>query len=88
VHDVVFIIAMLWLMGLVALLIGFAARARRLAHQMVALDAIALVFIAALALVAIAQREPGYLDVALVLALLGFVQTVGIGRLVQGRRDL
>jgi multisubunit Na+/H+ antiporter MnhF subunit len=87
-HDVVFVIAMLWLLALVGMLIAHAVRTRRLVDRVLALDSVVLVFVAALAVVGIEQGEPGYFDVAVVLAMLGFVQTVATVRLVERRKDL
>ena len=40
-----------------------------------------------MALVAIHRKEAGFLDIALVIAALGFVQTVAIVRLITGREE-
>lgn len=39
-------------------------------------------------ILAISHHQPGFLDIALVLAMLGFVQTVAAARLIERRRDL
>ena len=87
-HDVVFVTAIVWLMLLAGLLIRFAIRARHLVDRLLALDSVVLLFVAALTMVAIEQDEVGYLDVAIVLAMLGFVQTVAMVRLTERREDL
>ena len=87
-HTWVYELAIVWHIGLVALLVGFALRTRRLVDRVVALDTLALVFVAALAIVALRRHSAHYLDVALVLALLGFAQTVATARLLERREDL
>lgn len=75
-HDVVFSFAMSWIALLVALLLYRAVRARRITDRLVALDALSALFVASLTVIAVERGTAGYLDVALMLALLGFTQTV------------
>jgi multicomponent Na+:H+ antiporter subunit F len=84
-HDVVFIIAAIWLIALSAALAVIAAGARSVARKLIAFDTLSYVLVAALAVIAIHRAEAGFLDIALVIAALGFVQTVAVTRLVTGR---
>lgn len=87
-HDWAFHIAFLGQIALVAVLAVHASRARAMIDRAVALDTLPLVFVAALALVAVRRREPAYLDIALVLALVGFAATVATTRFLSSREDL
>jgi multisubunit Na+/H+ antiporter MnhF subunit len=87
-HTWVYQLAILWHIGLVAVLVGSALRTPRLVDRLVALDSLALVFVAALALIALHRHSPHDLDIALVLALLGFAQTVATARVLERRKDL
>lgn len=84
-HEAVFVLTMLWLVALCAGLAVYAGRTRDLGRQAIALDALSYVLVFALAILAIERREAGFLDVALVIGALGFVQTVALARLVTGR---
>jgi len=80
VHEAVFYLAIAWLSALAAVTVVLAARARSLASRVLALDTLTLQLVAALVLVAHAERSPAYLDAALVLALLSFVGTLAAAR--------
>ena len=82
-HAVVYQVVVMWHIGLIAVLTVHALRARSTVVRAIALDTLALVFVATLAVVGIRRGEAGYLDVALALALLGFAQTVGTARFVE-----
>lgn len=82
-HDAVFVVAIAWAMVLVLTLIGFATVTRSIMTRTLALEVLSLVMVAALAVVAIERNEAGYLDIALVLAMLGFAQTIATLRLVE-----
>lgn len=75
-HEAVFLFALSWIALLVGLLLYRAVRAERTTDRLVALDALSVMFVAALTCIAVERGQPGYLDVALMLALLGFTQTV------------
>lgn len=79
-HDAVFQLVMAWQLVLVAVLALRGARARSLVGRAIALDTLALVFVSALALLATERARAGYLDVALVIAMLGFAQTIATAR--------
>lgn len=75
-HHAVFVFALSWIALLSALLLYRAVRARRTTDRLVALDALSTMFVGSLTILAVEREFAGYLDVALMLALLGFTQTV------------
>ena len=83
-HDVVFYGAVVWLMGLLGVLVVLAVRGRSTLDVILALDTLALVFVALLGLFGAWRGITGYLDAALVLALVSFVQTVAATRFHSG----
>lgn len=84
--DWIFVPVMAWHAVLLLLLLVQAARAHGLLARLIAFDAASVVFLSALVVLAVERREPVYLEIALVLAMLVFVQTVAAGRLLE-RRD-
>ena len=87
-HDAVFILTAAWLIVLCALLAVVAARSPSVVQKVVAFDTLSYLLVGILALVAVHRKEAGFLDIALVIAALGFVQTVATARLLERRRDL
>jgi multicomponent Na+:H+ antiporter subunit F len=87
-HEPVFRAVILWQVVLMLLLVFGALRARTVVVRALALDTLNLVLVASLAVIAIHREQPGFLDVALVLAMLGFTQTVATARISERRRDL
>lgn len=85
-HDEVFYVALVWLMGLVGVLVGVSVRARSTLDVVLALDSLALVFVAMLGLFSAWRGVTGYLDAALVLAIVSYVQTVAATRQHTGTR--
>ena len=85
-HQAVFHIAMVWLIGLLVSLAVFALRTRSAVPRILALDVLAIVFSTALALIGIQRGEAGYFDVALIMAMLGFVQTVAAARYTENHQ--
>lgn len=83
--DWVLDVAIIWHAGLILLLLIHAVRARKLADRIVAFDALSVVFVATLSVLAVRRQEGYYLDIALVIAMLGFVQTVAFSRLAERR---
>jgi multisubunit Na+/H+ antiporter MnhF subunit len=75
-HPTVFILAIAWCFVLIALLAFHAVRARDTVDKLLALDTLSLVFIAALTIFALHRGRSAYLDVALMLALIAFAQTL------------
>ena len=84
--DWIFTTVMAWHAMLLLLLLVQAARARGLLARLISFDAASVVLLSALVVLAVERREPVYLEIALVLAMLVFVQTVAAGRLLE-RRD-
>lgn len=85
-HDSLFYLVMSWLVLLVGLLAYRAVRARGTTDRVIALDTLSYVFVAALTVLAIERQLAGYLDVALMLALLSFTQAVAASRYVLAGR--
>lgn len=79
-HELWFTLVTSWLVLLLALLALRAVRATRITDRILALDVLSFVFVATLSLMAIKRDLEGYLDVALMLALLAFIQTVSSSR--------
>ena len=86
--DWIFIPVMAWHAVLLLLLLVHAVRSDALLTRLIAFDTASLVFLSALIVIAIERREAAYLDIALVLAMLVFVQTVAAGRLLEQRDPL
>jgi multicomponent Na+:H+ antiporter subunit F len=84
-HLSVFYVVILIHLVLVAALVVYTVRCDGMLRRVLALDALAVVFVSALVLVAIHRDEPGYADVALAMAMLGFVQTVATVRFLERR---
>ncbi|RKH35592.1 monovalent cation/H+ antiporter complex subunit F [Corallococcus sicarius] len=85
-HETFFTLDILWMVGLLGALVLLASRQRSTADVLMAVDTLGLVICAVLALYGATRGEPGYLDAALVLALLSFVQTVAGARYVHHGR--
>lgn len=75
-HEWVFIAATLDLLLLVAVLGGYGLRTESLIHRVLALDTLSLVLVALFCVVGYRMRLASILDLALVVAMLGFIQTV------------
>lgn len=84
-HDTVFLVAIVWLVALAGVVTVVAARVEPVAGRLVALDTLSYLLVAALAAVTAHRGEAGFLDIALAIAALGFIQTVAVARLVAGR---
>ncbi len=87
-HDVVYRVVVLWQLALASVLTVYAVVTRRAIHRAMSLEALSVVVVVVLIALAIRQRSPDYLDVAVAMALLGFVQAVAVARLVSKRKDL
>jgi multicomponent Na+:H+ antiporter subunit F len=81
--PVVFTLALLSL----ALFLAFVrlAQGPSLADRVVALDLISTLAVGIIAVYTIAAKQPAFLDAAIVVALVGFVATVGFARYVEQR---
>ena len=79
-HESVFLVASVWMTGLLVIAVTVVIRARTTLTRILALDAVTLVLVALLILLADARRSPYYLDAALMLALLSFISTIAAAR--------
>lgn len=86
-HSTVLDIALVCQLALAALLTGYAAASRSLVQRLLLLDVLALVLVAALTLLGLRREQAAYLDLALVLALLGFAQTAAVARFLEQRGE-
>ena len=77
--------------GMVILAVGLAfvrlARGASLPDRVVALDMMTVAIVAFCGLAAIRSDDRAFLDVALVLALVGFLATVALARFAERRKD-
>lgn len=83
-----FQLAVLWLAGLILILTLYVLRCRRATDRLVGFDALSTVFVAVLGVLGVHRQEAFYFDIALVVAMLGFVQTVATVRLLEQRREI
>jgi multicomponent Na+:H+ antiporter subunit F len=79
-HGVVFYAAAAWLTVLLAVGVVAVIRVSSTAGRILALDMLTLILAALLVLYGDAQRNPYYIDAALILALLAFVGTLAAAR--------
>ncbi|MFP2898358.1 monovalent cation/H+ antiporter complex subunit F [Corallococcus sp. 4LFB] len=79
-HETFFTLAIVWMVGLLGALVLLASRQRSAADVLMSADTLGLVICAVLGLYGATRGEAGYLDAALVLALLSYVQTVAGAR--------
>lgn len=79
-HELVFYGAMIWMMGLLSVCVGFVIRSRSALVRVMALDTLTLVLVALLILYSTTTQTSFYLDAALVLSLLSFVSTIVAAR--------
>ncbi len=84
--DWIFTLAMTWHAVLFVLLAVAAIRARGMLFKVIAFDAVSIVFISALVVLAAYRQEVRFLEIALVLAMLAFTQTLAAARLLTARR--
>lgn len=85
-HETFFTLAIVWMVGLLGALVLLASRQRSAADVVMSVDTLGLVICAVLALYGATRGEAGYLDAALVLALLSYVQTVAGARFLHHGR--
>ncbi len=81
-------VLIVWQLGLVCLLALDTLRASLTLNRSVALSALGPMATAILALVAITRGEALYLDIALVVAMLGVAQTLTVTRTAEKHREL
>lgn len=78
--DFIFYLGMIWMTGLLITTIVLVIRARTAMTRILALDTLALVLIALLALYTVTTETSYYLDAAILLALLSFIATLVASR--------
>ena len=86
-HDAVGHALLVWQLGLFAALCLHALATGSTVGRALALSTLGLVVVAALALLGAARGRAGYLDVALVVAMLGVAETLVITRTARRRED-
>ncbi len=79
-HQIVFDIATVWVVGLLGLGVILALRAGSVLRRVLALELVTTLLIALLALFADGRDSANYLDAALMLALLAFAGTLAAAR--------
>ncbi len=84
--DIVFYIAMVWLIGLFCVCIVMVARAESGLVRILSLDVLSLVLVAVLIVYSSTEKNSYYLDAALVLALISFVSILAAARYHAERR--
>jgi multicomponent Na+:H+ antiporter subunit F len=85
-HDVVFYIAMLWLIVLFVVCVIMVARAKSGLVRVLALDTLTLVLVGLLIIYSVTTETSYYLDAALVLALISFISVIAAARYHSERR--
>ena len=84
--DIVFNIAMLWLIGLFCISVVMVARAKSGLVRILSLDVLSLVLVAVLIVYSATTGTSYYLDAALVLALISFISIIAAARYHAERR--
>lgn len=84
--DIVFNIAMIWLIGLFCVCVVMIARAKSGLVRVLSLDVLSLVLVAVLIVYSVTTETRYYLDAALVLAFLSFVSIIAAARYHAERR--
>jgi len=85
-HLLTYYLAVIWIAVLLGVTLVRVIRARSIVVRLLALDVMTLILVTLLALVPEEGRIFYYLDAALVLAMLGFVGTLGAARYYAERR--
>lgn len=85
--DICVTIGFLMVFGSVALAVVRLALGPTLPDRVVALDMMTVAIVAFCGLMAITARDSAFLDVALALALVGFLATVALARFAERRRQ-
>jgi multicomponent Na+:H+ antiporter subunit F len=86
VHEVVFYIALLWLVVLFSICVIMIARAKSGLVRVLSLDTLTLVLVALLVVYSVTTETSYYLDAALVLALISFISVIAAARYHSERR--
>ena len=85
-HEVVFYVAMIWMIGLFCACVVMLFRAKSGLVRVLALDALTLVLVALLVLYSVTTGSSYYLDAAIVLALISFISVIAAARYHAERR--
>lgn len=85
-HDVVFYIALLWLVVLFCVCVVMVARAKSGLVRVLSLDTMTLVLVGLLIVYSVTTETSYYLDAALVLALISFISVIAAARYHSERR--
>jgi multisubunit Na+/H+ antiporter MnhF subunit len=80
VNDVIFYIALIWMLGLLLTTVVLVIRAETMMTRILALDAVTLILVALLILYTTTTGTSYYLDAALALSLLSFLSTLAAAR--------
>jgi multisubunit Na+/H+ antiporter MnhF subunit len=80
VTEVVFYIALVWMLALLLATVGVVIRAEGTLTRVLALDALTLILTALLILYSATTGRSYYLDAAIMLALLSFMSTFAVSR--------
>lgn len=78
--DIIFYIALIWMMGLLLTTLVLVLRAQTMLTRILALDAVTLILVALLVLYSTTTDTSYYLEAALALALLSFLSTLAAAR--------
>lgn len=84
--DIVFYIAMTWLIGLFCVTVVMVARAKSGLVRILALDCLSLILVGLLVTYSVTTHTSYYLDAAMVLALISFISVVASARYHSERR--
>ena len=87
-HAVVANVAGVWITVLLVIMVLYAVLSKSRAERIVAVDALALILVALLVLVAAVAEQSYYLDAALALALVSFIGPIAAARRRSGERIL
>jgi multicomponent Na+:H+ antiporter subunit F len=87
-HGLVADLAGVWITILLVIMVTYAVISKSSAERIVAVDALALILVALLVLVAAETRQSYYLDAALALALVSFIGPIAAARRRSGERIL
>jgi len=85
-HEVVFYIAMLWMVVLFCVCVVMVARAKSGMVRVLSLDTLTLVLVGLLVVYSVTTETSYYLDAALVLALISFISVIASARYHSERR--
>jgi multicomponent Na+:H+ antiporter subunit F len=85
-HDVVFYIALLWLVVLFCVCVVMVARATSGLVRVLSLDTMTLVLVGLLIVYSVTTEKSYYLDAALVLSLISFISVIAAARYHSERR--